>query len=1058
MISVVLTASDGHGGITSKESQAVTIRWPQGPSDLTLSNSSVAENKAVGALVGTFSTFGPDSNTFTYSLVTGDGDADNASFEIVGNELKTKESFDFEFKSSYSIYVLSRDDNGIGVETPFTINVENVNEAPSVQVSLAPSPPTTDELLQASATASDPENDPLSLTYLWKKNGVVIANETGSTLDLSKVGNGDKGDQISVVITANDGHGGAASKESLAVTVGNSAPSLGSIGLSPSNPKTNDTLSASIGTSTDADNDTLTSTYQWKKNGTIIAGETGSTLDLSVAGNGDRGDQITVVVSLSDGTSIDSAESAPVTVANSAPSVTGATIDNQSPATTSLLTAMGSATDADGDTLTLSYAWKKNGVVIAGEVGSTLDLSKVGNGDKGDQISVVFTAGDGQGGTASKESQAVTVTVAGSAPTGLALSPSSIAENLPVGTTVGTFTTSTADAGTSFTYSLIAGEGSADNAAFTISGAALLAHQKFDFESKASYTIRVRSTDENGLAVEAPFTIGITNVNEAPTAQVTLSPLSPTTNALLQTTVTGNDPEGDTLTYSYQWKKNGVVISGETGSALDLSKAGNGDKGDKISVVVTASDGSLAGSSATATVTVANTAPTLAPTTFQGRENLGISAQLVGQDADLETLTYSVATEPRFGTLQLQSSGAFTYIPKANWNGTDSFQARVRDGSGTTATATVTLGIAPVNSPPVAVADVVKGFEDTPLSIAASTLLKNDSNGESAGEVDALQIIKVAVPTGFPGTLKLDVAKQTILFTPRLNWNGTTTFTYTVQDSSKATATAQVTLQIAPVNDAPVALGGRMTVLSGVLGELPLSGSDVEGDALTFALSAKPANGTAAVVQVGAQWLLRYQSKIGFVGTDTLSVIARDGHLNSTPATVTITVKPNHAPQLVSLSPNKGSFAAGSTVVFEQKVRDADGTANLDATALLIGNSSTSANARSGATLWFDAINNRFTLTKDDGATSLAPAALGGTLENSQVKVTLGTGDILRDGSGNLTLKWHVTFKPGFVGTKSLWARVEDLGGLSAGFTNSGTLTLTAPAKDAPSSPSAPVS
>ncbi len=564
-----------------------------------------------------------------------------------------------------------------------------------------------------------------------------------------------------------------------------------------------------------------------------------------------------------------------------------------------------------------------------------------------------------------------------------------------------------------------------------------------NFNGTDSFTYLV---SHGRLSALATATITVTPVNDAPSATVTLSPSSPTTNAVLQANAKGYDVDGNRVTFSYVWKKNGLVLSSQRGVTLDLSRPDVGDKGDKISVVVTPSDGRLTGQGATATLTVGNSAPTLSVATFQGRENQTLSAQVAGQDADKEALFYSPLTRPRYGTLVFQSSGAFLYTPKANWNGTDSFQVRVRDASGVAATALLTLNVVPVNGIPIAVNDVVKGLEDTPLSIAASTLLKNDLNGEAADEVDALKIIQVAVSSDFPGTLRLDVVRQTIVFTPRLNWNGTTNFTYAVQDSGKAIAKGQVTVQIAPVNDAPVALRGRLTVLSGTLGELPLSGSDVEGDALTFGLGAKPTNGAAQVGKVGEQWLLRYRSKVGFVGTDTLSVIARDGKLNSVPVTIIITVKPNSAPQLVSLTPNKGSFPAGSSLVLEQKVRDANGTANLDATALLIGNSP-AANARGGATLRFDAVANQFTLTKDDGATTLAPVALGGVLENSQVKVTLAAGYVVRDNSGNLTLRWHVTFKPGFVGIKSLWMRVEDLGGLSAGFTNVGSLTLTTPPK-----------
>jgi hypothetical protein len=59
------------------------------------------------------------------------------------------------------------------------------------------------------------------------------------------------------------------------------------------------------------------------------------------------------------------------------------------------LTVVASSTDADGDTVDYDYQWIKNASDLTGETASTLDLSVFGNGDKGDQISVRLTPGDG---------------------------------------------------------------------------------------------------------------------------------------------------------------------------------------------------------------------------------------------------------------------------------------------------------------------------------------------------------------------------------------------------------------------------------------------------------------------------------------------------------------------------------------------------------------------------------------------------------------------------------------------------------------------------------------
>lgn len=57
----------------------------------------------IGTVVDLLSATDPDTgDTFTYSLVSGDGSDDNASFTIVGNQLQTNAAIDFETKSALS--------------------------------------------------------------------------------------------------------------------------------------------------------------------------------------------------------------------------------------------------------------------------------------------------------------------------------------------------------------------------------------------------------------------------------------------------------------------------------------------------------------------------------------------------------------------------------------------------------------------------------------------------------------------------------------------------------------------------------------------------------------------------------------------------------------------------------------------------------------------------------------------------------------------------------------------------------------------------------------------
>jgi len=66
-----------------------------------------------------------------------------------------------------------------------------------------------------------------------------------------------------------------------------------------------------------------------------------------------------------------------------------------------------------------------------------------------------------------------------------------------------------------FTYSLVCGEGSNDNASFDIQEDKLITAQSFDYETKSSYKIRIRSTDRSGRTTEKPLTITIGDVSGA---------------------------------------------------------------------------------------------------------------------------------------------------------------------------------------------------------------------------------------------------------------------------------------------------------------------------------------------------------------------------------------------------------------------------------------------------------------------------------------------------------------------------------------------------------------
>ena len=161
------------------------------------------------------------------------------------------------------------------------------------------------------------------------------------------------------------------------------------------------------------------------------------------------------------------------------------------------------------------------------------------------------------------------------APTDIFPSSSSVDENEPIGTVVGTLATVDGDnsAGDSHTYALVAGEGDDDNVLFAIDGETLKTAAVFDHEAKETYGIRMRSTDAYGYSFEKAIAVTIADVNEFPTA-IDLSKTTVAENAPSAEigTFRSEDPDTDqTHTYTILSDPSGVFeLSGVSGEILGL--------------------------------------------------------------------------------------------------------------------------------------------------------------------------------------------------------------------------------------------------------------------------------------------------------------------------------------------------------------------------------------------------------------------------------------------------------------------------------------------------------
>jgi thiol-disulfide isomerase/thioredoxin/uncharacterized membrane protein YphA (DoxX/SURF4 family) len=121
----------------------------------------------------------------------------------------------------------------------------------------------------------------------------------------------------------------------------------------------------------------------------------------------------------------------------------------------------------------------------------------------------------------------IAITDVNDAPSDILLSNNSVAESQPEDSVVGSFDTIDQDTGNTFTYSLVTGAGSDDNAFFNISADMLRTSAILDYESRHSYNIRIRSTDNVGQWMEKQFNILVTDNLEIATATALSSTPNP---------------------------------------------------------------------------------------------------------------------------------------------------------------------------------------------------------------------------------------------------------------------------------------------------------------------------------------------------------------------------------------------------------------------------------------------------------------------------------------------------------------------------------------------------
>jgi VCBS repeat-containing protein len=404
--------------------------------------------------------------------------------------------------------------------------------------------------------------------------------------------------------------------------------------------------------------------------------------------------------------------------------------------------------------------------------------------------------------------------------------------------------------------------------------------------------VGLRYTAFDGTVTDsAPVTITVTSVNDLPLAVDDAATLDEDTNLTIPVLSNDSDVDGDALAVSIAGQPTSGSAAVNSDNSIAYTPTANFNGSD--SLIYAADDGH--GGVVTATVAITVNPVADAPITTDDFAttpedvSLTISALANDFDPDGDSLSIAAFTAPLHGGASLNHNGTLSYQPELNFNGSDSFTYQVIDGTAYTVTATVFITVTPVNDAPVASDDQVVLAEDNVADIA---VLANDSDVES----DALALTGLTQPAHGQASIS---STGTLIYTPTLNYAGPDSFTYTISDGN-ASSSAQVSLTVTPVNDAPVAVDDTATTFEDTprIFNILANDSDVDDTVLSISDLVQPEHGLATVTLAGS---LTYTPTTNFFGVDVFAYTIQDAAGAASTAQVVITVTAvNDAPVAVN--------------------------------------------------------------------------------------------------------------------------------------------------------------
>ena len=336
-------------------------------------------------------------------------------------------------------------------------------------------------------------------------------------------------------------------------------------------------------------------------------------------------------------------------------------------------------------------------------------------------------------------------------------------------------------------------------------------------------------------------------------------------------------------------------------------------------------------STASATITHVNSAPVAEDKLIETNEDIVVPITVTASDLDNDPLVYQIVTYPTHGTLSGEPPNV-VYAPSENYYGSDAFTFKANDGLADSGPASVNITVTAVNDAPVAGDDAATTDEDTPIT--TDNVLANDTDVEG----DVLTVSGFTQPAN--GTV-VSHGDGTFTYTPNPNFNGTDCFTYTASDGEGGTDTATVSITVDPVNDAPAANDQPVTLNEDESADITLTGTDIDGDSLTYEIVAGPGHGTLA----GTAPDLTYTPSENYNGSDSFTFKVNDGIADSNTAAVALTINAVNDAPVADAGPDQ-AVIAGDIVSL-----DGSGSDDVDGDSLIYQWSFVSMPLASGATL-----------------------------------------------------------------------------------------------------------